>query len=321
MAYSEEISRDSRGVFIFLIDQSRSMNKPFAHDTYGQPISRAQVVADAVNRTIEELINRCMRDEGVRDYFDIAVIGYGRTNRPEFCWQGALAGRQLVPISEVAQHADLVETEITTRVRGQDVIERVVVSSWIKPVAEDSTPMKGALCLAHVTLSEWIGRNPHSYPPVVINITDGMANDVNSDGELLDTARAVTALHTTDGHTMLINCHIADGTENPVVFPEQAADLPNDPYARLLFDMSSELPNRHRAIICELFDRDLRTASMRGVAFNADASALIKLLDIGTRPAIVAQATNDSMAQGANDSAAQGANDSAAQGAMDSAGA
>ena len=290
MAYSQEISRDSKGVFIFMIDQSRSMNKPFSKDADGRQISRAEVVADAVNRTIEELVNRCMRDEGVRDYFDIAVIGYGRTNRPEFCWQGSLAGRRLVSVSEVAQHAELVETQIVTNVRGKAVTERVVVSSWIKPIAEDSTPMNGALRLVHATLHEWIGRNPHSYPPVVINITDGMANDVDTDAELLGTAQAVTSLKTTDGNTLLINCHIADGTQDQVVFPETIADLPADPYARLLFDMSSELPGRHRAIISELFERELKTASMRGVAFNADAIALVKLLDIGTRPAIVAQA-------------------------------
>lgn len=305
MAYSQEISRDCRGVFIFLIDQSRSMNKVFVQDSDGKEISRAQVVADAVNRTVEELVNRCMRDEGVRDYFDIAVIGYGRTNRPEFCWQGGLAGRRLVPISEVAEKAELVESQIVTMIRGKAVTERVTVSTWIKPVAEDSTPMNGALRLAHVTLHDWIGKNPNSYPPVIINITDGMANDVDTDAELLETARGLTALHTTDGNVLLINCHIADGSEGSVVFPETASELPGDPYARLLFDMSSELTPRHRAVICELFDRDLGTASMRGVAYNADAIALVKLLDIGTRPAILAP--QEALATALTDRAGAGA--------------
>ena len=282
MAYSQEISRDCRGVFVFLIDQSKSMNKTFVQDDAGRQISRAEVVADSVNRTIEELVNRCMRDEGVRDYFDVAVIGYGRTNRPEFCWQGGLAGRRVVPISEVASNAELVETEIVTMIRGKPVTERVAVSHWIKPVAVDSTPMNGALTLAHVTLSDWIARNPKSYPPVVINISDGMANDVETDAELL-----ATALKTADGNTLLINCHIADGGEASVVFPERIDELPSDPFARLLFQMSSPLPARHRAIIAELFERDMGAAEMRGLVFNADAIALIKLLDIGTRPAIV----------------------------------
>ena len=287
MAYSQEISRDSRGVFVFLIDQSLSMNKPFAQSDDGTMISRAEVVADAVNRTIEELVNRCMRDEGVRDYFDVAVIGYGRTNRAEFCWQGGLAGRDLVPISEVAACAQLVETVISTNIRGTMVEERVVSSRWVKPVAAESTPMNGALRLAYATINQWVQRNPGAYPPVIINISDGMANDVESDQELLATARALTGLATADGSTLLINCHIAGGDQQPVVFPADLDELPADPFARLLFQMSSELPKRHRAVICELFDRDLSIASMRGVAFNADAVVLIKLLDIGTRPAMV----------------------------------
>ncbi len=287
MSYSQEISRECKGVFLFLVDQSRSMNKEFGPDLAGGLVSRAVVVANALNATLEELVNRCMRDEGVRDYFDVGIIGYGRTNRPEFCWRNGLAGRRLVPISEVADNAEIEEIDIETEVRGQTLIERITVSRWIDPVGVDSTPMNAALRLAHATLEEWIRANPHSFPPVVINITDGMANDVNTDGELLATARQLTSLGTSDGKVLLINCHIAGGGAAPVVFPSSSAELPRDTYARLLFDMSSELSNRHRAIICEVFERDLAdTPAIKGMAFNADATALLKLLDIGTRQAI-----------------------------------
>ncbi|CAK0756219.1 hypothetical protein CCP2SC5_210025 [Azospirillaceae bacterium] len=286
MAYSQEISRDRRGVFLFLIDQSRSMNKEFSKDETGEAISRATVVADALNSTLEELVNRCMRDEGVREYFDVGIIGYGRTSRPEFCWQRELAGRQLVSISDVAENAEVTEKEVFVQVRGQMVAERVSVSRWIEPMAGESTPMNAAFRLAVTTLEEWIYHHPTSFPPVVINITDGMANDVGSEQELLTTARRVTNLKTGDGNVLLINCHIAGGNEAPVLFPWNVMQLPKDPYAKLLFEMSSELSDRHRAVICEIFDRDLeKTPTIRGMAFNADAVALVKLLDIGTRQA------------------------------------
>jgi hypothetical protein len=286
VTYSQEISRDRRGAFLFLVDQSRSMEKEFSKDDAGQSVSRATVVANALNSTLEELVNRCMRDEGVRDYFDIGIIGYGRTSRPEFCWRKALSGRRLVSISEVAANAELEEREITTMVRGRMIAEQVTVSRWIEPVAGESTPMNAAFRLATATLEEWIYSHPTSFPPVIINITDGMANDVTSEEELLATAQRLTALKTSDGSALLINCHIAGGSEAPVLFPWSAMQLPRDPYAKLLFEMSSELSARHRAIICEIFDRDLSaTPSIRGMAFNADAVALVKLLDIGTRQA------------------------------------
>ena len=286
MAYSQEISRDRRGAFLFLVDQSRSMDKEFSKDETGETVNRATVVANALNSTLDELVNRCMRDEGVRDYFDIGIIGYGRTNRPEFCWRGGLTGRQLASISEVATNAEVEETEITTMVRGRPVTEHVTVSRWIEPVAGESTPMNAAFRLATSTLEEWIYSHPTSFPPVVINITDGMANDVSSEGELLATAQRLTALKTSDGNVLLINCHISGGNEAPVLFPWNSMQLPRDPYAKLLFEMSSELSARHRAIICEIFDRDLEsTPTIRGMAYNADAVALVKLLDIGTRQA------------------------------------
>jgi len=288
MAYSQEISRERRGAFLFLVDQSRSMNKPFGSDDAGRDISRAEVVANTLNATLEELVNRCMRDEGVRDYFDIGIIGYGRTNRPEFCWRNALAGRSLVPISEVADNAEVVEKDITVVVRGQPMVERVATARWIEPVAVESTPMNGALRLAQATLEAWIAANPLSFPPAVINITDGMANDVNSEDELLASAQRLTGLRTADGNVLLINCHIAGGDAPAVIFPGSADQLPADRYARLLFEMSSQMSDRHRSVICEIFDRDAdATPSMRGMAFNADAVALVKLLDIGTRQAIV----------------------------------
>ena len=288
MAYLQEISRDQPGAFLFLIDQSRSMNKQFGTDDAGNSVSRAAVVAEALNRTLEELVNRCMRDEGVRDYFRLGIIGYGRTSRPAFCWEDGLAGRKMTTISEVAKNARVEHQEIETMVRDQVVKETVTLSKWLSPVAVASTPMNAALHLARATLEEWIYQHPTSFPPIVINITDGMANDVDSDDELLMAAQRLTSLKTSDGNVLLMNCHVSGEGNKSVVFPWSPMELPDDPYARLLFEMSSEMSNRHRSMICEIFERDLNsTPTMRGMAFNADAVALVKLLDIGTRQAVV----------------------------------
>ncbi|HKJ96826.1 MAG TPA: VWA domain-containing protein, partial [Thermoplasmataceae archaeon] len=73
MTYSSEISRKNPGLFIFLIDQSRSMS----HKIGGSDRSKAIEAADAINRQLNELINRCTKSEGIRDYFEIGIIGYG----------------------------------------------------------------------------------------------------------------------------------------------------------------------------------------------------------------------------------------------------
>ncbi|ORT98055.1 hypothetical protein UK99_03050, partial [Frankia casuarinae] len=75
MPYTKQIDRRAPGCFIFLLDQSDSMNYPIA----GRPgISKAQALADIVNDTLAMIIRRCSKErgEGPRPYYDIAVLGY-----------------------------------------------------------------------------------------------------------------------------------------------------------------------------------------------------------------------------------------------------
>ena len=72
MAYEAQISRTNPTAFLFVVDQSGSMS-----DKMSSGRSKAEFVADALNRTLMNLITRCTKSEGVRDYFEIGVLGYG----------------------------------------------------------------------------------------------------------------------------------------------------------------------------------------------------------------------------------------------------
>src|SRR4030088_2566647 len=98
MPYAAEISRTNPACFLFLGDQSGSMIKPFG----GQAGKiKAQGVADAINRLLQNLVLKCAKSDGIRDYFYVGVIGYGTRVAPAF--GGALAGRRLVPVSDIAK--------------------------------------------------------------------------------------------------------------------------------------------------------------------------------------------------------------------------
>ena len=74
MPFSAEISRTNPTCLLFLIDQSNSMDGPFA----GQPgKKKADGVADAINRLLQNLALKCAKSDGIRDYFFVGVIGYG----------------------------------------------------------------------------------------------------------------------------------------------------------------------------------------------------------------------------------------------------
>lgn len=275
MPYSGEISRTNPSCFLFLIDQSGSMSDPFG----GQPGKRkADGVADAINRLLQNLVFKCAKSEGVRDYYQVGVVGYGSQVAPAL--GGPLTGRPLVPISEIA-HSPIRVEERTKKVddgAGGLVDQTIKFPVWFDAVASGGTPMSQALELARRTVSDFIRRVPDCYPPIIVNVTDGEATDGNPESQ----AGLVRDLASSDGNVLLFNVHISSRADRPVEFPGSEAELP-DEYARLLFRMSSILPPPMQEIARRESVQVSETT--RGFVFNADLVSVIRFLDIGTRVA------------------------------------
>lgn len=275
MPYTAEISRDNPSCFIFLIDQSASMSDGF---TVGASTRRkCEGVADAVNRLLQNLVIKCTKEEGIRDYFHIAVIGYGATVGSAY--GGQLAGREFVPVSDIGNlPARLEERKRSMEDGAGGLVEQSVrFPIWLDPVASNGTPMCKALGHARSLVQSWASEHPFSFPPVVINITDGEAGD----GDPSTLAEDIKKACTTDGEALLFNIHISSAATAPIEFPGSEASVP-DQFGRLLFRMSSILPPNIR-------DEARKegypvTDQSRGFAFNADLVSVIKFLDIGTRP-------------------------------------
>ncbi len=275
MAYTAEISRSNPSVFLFLIDQSGSMDDAFGSGESKR--KKADGVADAVNRLLQNLVIKCAKSEGVRDYYSVGVLGYGSQVGPAFT--GALAGRDLVPISEIADNPARID-ERTKKVddgAGGLVDQSVKFPVWFDPTAKGGTPMVQALTKARDALSDWLGDHGDAFPPIVINITDGESTD----GDPSNAAEALRGLATSDGELLLFNAHLSSREEAPVEFPDQEEGLP-DQYAKLLFRISSDLPGYMRAAAgaegYQISD------GAKGFVFNADLVSVIRFLDIGTRP-------------------------------------
>lgn len=294
MPYTSEISRTNPSCFLFLIDQSGSMQdvmdpsqiqpmkepvvvdgKTYTHTAQGR--TKAEGVADAINRLLQNLVIKCAKTEGVRDYYHVGVIGYG--TRVGSAFGGSLAGKELVPISEVANMPARVE-ERSKKVddgAGGIVEQKIKFPIWFDPVANGGTPMCQALIMAQSILQGWLNQHPGCFPPIVINITDGEATD----GDPSIHAQSLSRLSSSDGNILLFNLHLSSQKANPTEFPDSEEVLPDD-YARLLFRMSSILPEYVRSIAQQ---EGFRVSEWtRGFVFNADIVAVIRFLDIGTRP-------------------------------------
>ena len=274
MPYSAEISRTNPSAFLFLIDQSGSMEDGWAGEPGKQ---KADGLATIINRLLQNLVLKCAKSEGVRDYYHIGVIGYGGAVGPAF--GGALAGQELAPISAIANLPARIEerTRKTDDGAGGLIEQSIKFPVWFDPIAKGGTPMCAALTQARKVLTGWLADHPSGFPPIVINITDGESTD----GDPSAAAAALRDLQTDDGNVILFNLHLSSQNATPVQFPDDDAALP-DKWAKLLFSLSSPLPPFMRSI-AEQEGFNVGDAA-RGFAFNADMVTVIQFLDIGTRP-------------------------------------
>ena len=275
MPYTAEISRNNPSCFLFLIDQSGSMSDVFASGDGKR--RKSEGVADAINRLLQNLSIKCAKEEGVRDYFQVGVLGYGVSVGPAFA--GQLTGRELVPISEIANLPARVE-ERKRRVddgTGGLVEQSIRFPIWFDAVASGGTPMCQALSRVASILEPWTDQHPNSFPPVVINVTDGEATDGDPSGP----ADIIRKIRTSDGETLLCNLHLSASATMPIEFPDSESTLP-DQFAQLLFRISSPLPPHIRD---QASREGYRVAEgSRAFVFNADLVSMIRFLDIGTRP-------------------------------------
>jgi len=273
LPYTAEISRVNPTAFVFLIDQSASMADAFGAST---DKTKAGGTADAINRLLQELSIKCAKEGGVRDYFHIAVIGYGARVAPAF--SGKLRGRELVPIGEVAVSPARIDKRVRKEADGAGgVLERTVkFPVWFEPMAEGGTPMTAALTRAKTVVEAWLAQHPGCFPPIVINITDGESTD----GDPSRVAEELKLQTSADGPVLLLNAHLSSEAGRSIAFPDNDANLPSD-HARLLFKMSSFLPRYMQEILAQ--QGRLTSDGMRGFVYNADIVEVISFLDIGTR--------------------------------------
>ena len=286
-AYTAQITRATPTAFIFLVDQSVSMQRNTT--LYGETMPMSEAVARIVNHQLNELVLRCIKGSETRDYYDIAVIGYGVGAYSG--WEGELKGRFFVKPSELKDHPykRIITRKSTKTRRGEKVVE-VEEVQWIEPHAHQSwTHFHEAFEKAKELLDEWMEKyhDKDCYPPTIIHITDGIYNGAKKE-EVLQRANELKALFTNDGNVILFNIHIStDGTAS-VLFPHSKGELDNA-FAKDLFDMSSMLPSRYSERISELRGGTTPQSSYAAMSINADMGALIQLMDIGT-PTNITQA-------------------------------
>lgn len=279
MNYTQSITRRHRTAFVLAIDQSGSMVEEL--EFRGRRLSKAAAVAEVTNSLLSELLLRATREGEVRDYYDIAVVGYSGEGIRSLL----SADETFVPITALEGSArDIRRASVERRLPdGQPAFNEVTVREWIVPAATGQTPMYEALLYVHDLVAAWCRHPEHreSFPPLVFNITDGEASDSDEE-ELSQIAGRIRSLGTDDGCALLVNIHLASGNAaaGRIFLTEEEAAYDNR-YAHLLYDISSPMPPLFEEAIRSLRGDNAR-GPFRGMCYNASITELLSILNVGS---------------------------------------
>ena len=237
--YTQEITRRHRAAFVLVLDRSGSMQERIRLGRMN--ITCAEAVTLMANALITELIYRCQRTDALRNYYDIAIVGYSNDEVELLLGkQGFISIEQLKQMAPERSNVAF-EEELPD---GSSAMVTHSITEWIKPKAEGKTPMYEAMLRVRDLVGKWCAEpdNRESFPPIVINITDGESSDCD-DRELCDICSQIRRQSTADGNTLLLNIHIsANNTIPSMVFPMAEELTVADHYARTLAECSSIMP-------------------------------------------------------------------------------
>jgi len=285
LKYGTRVTSSNPCAFLIMVDQSWSMTETIT-DNRGREKSKAEHVAMMINEFIGEIILTCQRSDGMKNYFEILLLGYGQEDEEEnsivdILWEGPLKGKTWVTVDELKKGA--LRSETITKPNpspyGKPMLEQVV-QVWLEPRGEGVTPMNTAIRRAVELLEDWVDDHPDSFPPMVFNITDGLLTDVNYFEELLESAEMLKKVRTADGEVLFFNCLLDEaGDQQTFPYVTDGHLYKDNDYHRALFECSSVIPSNLKHAIGRPLER---SDDVKGVILEANIDTVIRFLKIGT---------------------------------------
>jgi uncharacterized protein YegL len=284
--YNARVRTNQPCCIVLMLDQSGSMSEEIINNR-GESVQKAEILAQQINKFLNETLIKSMRDGIFKNYFDVLIIGYGREDDDDYegvvlAWEGKLKGKSWVTVNDLKLNYLRKESIdiVNTKPFGPRIL-KYEYKCWIEPYAEGLTPMKKAFIFCRPFVQEWVNRNVHSFPPLIFNITDGEVSDVDDMSELIHEANELKSLATSNGNTLLFNLLLSDNHEKITEFPyeHEVALFEENEFEKAMFEVSSYIP---RNLIRFLPVRRSADEPVKAITFG-NLGQIFGLLDIGTR--------------------------------------
>jgi len=276
---------------IILIDQSSSMSELF-FSADGEDYSVAHTAKHITDKCLFEIMRTCVSGNEIRPYVDLAIIGYGTSIR---------SATPKIPMDQLPfsvtelQNSYIAKNEIDDSNVGDFSKPRY---EWVEEMSSGTTSMLAALQKAKEITEKWIANHRNSFPPMILNITDGMATDDlvlldrfqhgtlgdMSTLDLVTTVKEIQKLATTDGNVLLCNAHVSPDEMSQITYPTNTQNIEN-PLAELMFEMSSVIPSTLLETGKEM-GLPIQSGS-RLFLYNAEVTSLLNFLRFGTSAALI----------------------------------
>lgn len=277
------ITRANPALIVFTVDMSGSMSEKIFFE--GRTMSKCEAVTQIVNLNLSEIAGRCCNGRKYNDYFNITILGYSGAGVESLLDRYSSRNGYFVTVSELMS-AQVEPVTYTSRlmVEGKEAIVNRASSNFIKLTAYHTTPTYAALSEAYEIGRKWCtekGEGAHA--PIFINITDGEASDATEE-DLLNISDRIKSITTSLGASLFVNIHIGgDAADHSIVFPENTEGLSGTRFAKLLYEMSSELDEELSRELCSGMRLQLSDgAKVRSVGYNTSISQLFNILQIGS---------------------------------------
>jgi len=294
--YDKKITSNEPGLIILLIDQSSSMSETLVKTADGEAFSIAKMAKYVCDHFLNEIFQKCVRGNEFKPYLDLAVIGYGRETERGAKIRSALTKITLeqFPFS-VTKLADCYTKKNQNTSDDASVVPKPRLE-WTEERSSGDTPMLEAFKKSREIIENWLPNHKTSFPPFVINMSDGAPTDdveilemlrngsVDDDlsqTQLISETNVIQKLGTDNGTCLICNCHISSMMMTQVLYPTDITEINNiDELAKIMFKMSSVIPDTLRKLGAGL-GLPLEYNS-KFFVFNADVGSLKSFMKFGT---------------------------------------